>query len=274
MTMKKLITQLFLILCLLSFFTVHISADMGPKASLNIEIKNAPNNHYYVALLTKEESGPYRWINSENMDVSNDEIKQAQEALMNYQDKDGYKTLNYVEECSADNVFSWTYYPPNEFKIAIYNVADKSLKVSDFCKKEAFDAKFTVEYGPTLKVEEIDQTGRNMGLFVLRALFTTVVEVLIGLLFGYREKKQIITIVITNLITQILLNLFMAIADVSMGGYAWLILFPIGEGIVWLIELIVYMIAIKKKPKWLIFIYTTLANGLTFVAGIIWGLMY
>ena len=272
--MKKLITQLIAVLTLLSFFTVPVSADMGPKASLHIEIKNAPNNHYYVALLTKEESGPNAWISEDNISGSDGEIDSAYEALMNYQDKDGYKALNYVQECSDDNVFSWTYYPPNEFKVAIYNVADKNLKVSELCKKEAFDAKFTVEYGPTLKVEEIDQTGSNIISFLLRALLTTVVEVLLALLFGYREKKYIITIVITNLITQILLNLFMAIADVSMGGYAWLILFPIGEGIVWLIELIVYLIVIKKKPKWLIPIYTTLANGLTFVAGIIWGLIY
>ena len=270
--MKKIITQLFLILCFLSFFTVRVSADMGPKASLHIEINNAPKNHYYVALLTKEESGPYSWIDDENMDTSDDEITGAYEALKNYQDKDGYKALNYVNECSNNNTFSWTYFPPSEFKIAIYNVADKSLKVSEACQKQAFDAKFTVEYGAVLKVEEVDQIPANIGAFLLRALITIVIEVLLGLLFGYREKKQIITIIITNIITQVLLNLFMAIADVSMGGYAWLILFPLGEGIVWLIELIVYMIAIKKKPKWLIPVYTTLANGLTFVLGIIWGL--
>ena len=274
MIMKKLLTQLLLSIALLSFFAVPVSADVGPKASLTIEIVNAPMNHYYVALLTKEEFGPYQWISAVNINVADEETKTASEAFVNYQDKDGYKTLSHVQECSENNVFSWTYYPPNEFKIAIYNVADGSLKVSDAFKKQAFDAKFIVEYGPELKVEEVDQTASNIGRFLLRALITTVVEVLLGLLFGYREKKQIIVIVVTNLITQILLNLFMAIADVSMGGYAWLILFPIGEGIVWLIELIVYLIAIKKKPKWLIPIYTTLANGLTFVAGVIWGLIY
>ncbi len=272
--MKKLFVQLLLSITLLSFFAVPVSADMGPKASLTIEIANAPENHYYVALLTKEEFGPHQWISTENIHVADDEEKTASEAFMNYHDIDGYKTLNNVQECSDNNVFSWTYYPPSEFKIAIYNVADGSLKVSEALKKQAFDARFVVEYGPSLKVEEIDQTASNISKFLLRALITTIVEVLLGLLFGYREKKHIIVIVVTNLITQILLNLFMAIADVSMGGYAWLLLFPIGEGIVWLIELIVYMIAIKKKPKWLIFIYTTLANGLTFVAGVIWGLIY
>ncbi|MBQ4596555.1 MAG: hypothetical protein IJB14_06235 [Firmicutes bacterium] len=271
--MKKLFAQILLSITLLSFFAVPVSADMGPKASLNIEIINAPANHYYVALMTAEEFGPHRFIVKDEFVGKNDEEKKAYEAFESYHDNDGYKALDHVEECSNDNIFSWTYFPPNEFKIAIYNVADGSLKVSDSFKKEAFDAIFRVEYGPVLKVEEIDQTGANIGKFLLRALITTVVEVLLGLLFGYKEKKQIVTIVITNLVTQILLNLFMAIADVSMGGYAWLILFPLGEGIVWLIELIVYMIAIKKKPKWLIFLYTTLANGLTFVAGIIWGLV-
>ena len=272
--MKKIITQLLLIFCFLSLFTTTVSADMGPKASLHIEIKNAPNNHYYVALLALDDRGPYGFINDNNMDVSDDEIKAASQAFMTYQDKDGFKAMNYIKECSSDNEFSWTYYPPSTFKVAIYNVADKSLKVSDICEKEAFDARFIVEYGPTLKVEEIDQVGNNIGKFFIRALLTTIFELALALLFGYREKRHIITIVITNLVTQILLNLFMAIADVSMGGYAWLFLFPIGEGIVWLIELIVYMIALKNKPKWLTFIYTTLANGLTFVAGVILGLMY
>ena len=273
--MKKLIGRLLLIFCLLSLFTTTVSADMGPKASLHIQINNAPDNHYYVALFTKDPGyGRYGYIEETGIQASDDESRQAYEAFLNHHDPEGYKAMNYVEECSGTNEFSWTYYPPDEFKIAIYNTADKSLKVSDAYKKEAFDAVFIVEYGPTLKVEEVDQFGRNILTFLLRALLTTLIEVGLALLFGYREKKEIITIVITNLITQILLNLFMAVADVSMGGYAWLLLFPLGEGIVWLIEMIVYLIAIKRKPKWKLIIYTLLANGITFVLGIIMGFMY
>ena len=263
--MKKIFVIIAAVFFLSGLFTRPVSADMGPKPSVTITISDPPEGHYYVTLLGNEEHGPWGFVNEENMeaDVSGEEETEAYKAFLTYEDEEGYRLLNYVSECSEDHEFKWSYYPPENFKIAIYSVKDQSLKISQAINREAFEAYYDVNFKNDMSVSEDTRLGRRIALFAIRVIVTIGVELLLGVILGYRSKSEIRTIIITNLITQVTLNLFMSLIDYSTGAYAWLIFFPIGELIVLVIEMIVYLIKFKGQNKFKTVLYSMFANGLT-----------
>ncbi len=272
--MKKNFLKILLVVFLVSCFPFSINADVGPKPSVKVTIIDAPEGNYYVTLLCDEERfGPWSRIsNEEAQDLgTTDEEKEAVLAFMNYRDADGYHFMGYFDECSKKEAFNWGYYAPKRFKIAIYSVDDQSLKISEAFERDAFEASYEVQYGDTLKVNEISNLGRRLLLFAMRVLVTFAIEMVLALLFNLRSKKHLLTIFIVNLITQVTLNIAMMILEYSSGGFVWVILFPICELLITIFELILYLIMFKDRPKWLIIIYTLLANGITMYLGMISG---
>ena len=137
--MKKFL-KILLFTILINIFPVHINGDVGPKPSVTINFENVPDGVYFVTLLSsKEVIGPWHKINDEDMSLLVNAELDAFKAFKEYAESDTYHFLNYVEQCNDDNTFSWSYYPPDDFKIAIYCDKDKSLKVSEPIKRYAFE---------------------------------------------------------------------------------------------------------------------------------------
>ncbi|MBQ6492470.1 MAG: hypothetical protein IJI92_01180 [Erysipelotrichaceae bacterium] len=266
--MKRVLKQLIAILVILMSFTQVINADMGPKPSVTVTINDPPEGKYYVTLLASTDGyGPWYRISEADIDnVTDPEEKAAWQAF--HDAEDDFFFLNQVSECSDDNTFTWTYYPPEVFRIAIYSVKDRKAVVSEVIKKEAFDAFYDVSYGNELKVKEDARLGHEVLMFLIRISATVLIEVLIGLAFGYRSKKEIKTIIITNLLTQVILNLFMSFMSYYSGGMVWLILFPIAELVIMVFELIVYLFRMKGHKWYKTLIYTLLANAITLYLGL------
>ena len=118
-------------------------------------------------------------------------------------------------------------------------------------------------YGSSLSVVEEDRFGTVLLHGLLRAFITIAVELGLAFLFGYREKKQLIIIVITNLITQLILNIFLSSSIYYGGTLVWMTMFILGELLVVIIEEIVYMISFRKRGKGKAFLYALLANFLS-----------
>ncbi|MBQ5444258.1 MAG: hypothetical protein IIU29_03645 [Erysipelotrichaceae bacterium] len=89
------------------------------------------------------------------------------------------------------------------------------------------------------------------------------VELAVAYLFGYRKKRHIITILIVNLITQILLGVVMMLADHYGGLLTWMIFFPIAEIAVIVLEMVLYQILIRNEKRGKLILYAILANLLT-----------
>ena len=104
-------------------------------------------------------------------------------------------------------------------------------------------------------------------MFLLRVVLTILIELVIGLIFGYRSSKERKTIIITNLITQILLNLAILLFDYYMGLLVWIFIFPILEIVVTIIEAIVYLVKFKDHKKFKTIIYSLIANLCTCLLG-------
>ena len=253
----------FLLLCitallLSNLFPALVQADMGPKPSVTLFFDGLEETKtYYVTLLSQEEQiGP--WSAGDN--GKEDEISRF---FSEYEDADGFYYLNYHEQVK-DNEFSWTYYPPNVFKIAVYCPEDSSFLVSEIIEKEAFEAYYRVSYSSSvLEVKEESHMERDLLHGLLRAFITIVVELALAVLFGYREKKQILIILFTNLFTQVVLNLFLSLTNYYMGLLAWVMMFFVGELAVLAIEELIYMLSFRKVKKGKLFLYALLANFLS-----------
>ena len=107
-------------------------------------------------------------------------------------------------------------------------------------------------------------------MIVTLIVLTLIIELLVLLAFGYREKKVYIKVGIVNIITQILLQALVLYGYVFVwnvfGAFAFLIT---GEVVVLIIEIIAYQIILKEKSRWRAVGYAFLANFLSFVLGLV-----
>ena len=261
--MKKKCVFLTVIFCFLSLFARPVFADVGPKPSVTIIVENAPDKSYFVTLLAKSSYGPWQHVTEiEGMPVGSKEEEAAAKLFLAYEDSDGYSLLNHMSsDLKGRDEFSWTYYPPEEFKVAICVPEDGTIYVSEALEREAFYSYFRVTYGSDpLQAQEESHLGRVFLGSLLRVAVTIIIELFIAYLFGFREKKHIMTITIVNFITQMILNAILVFFDYYGGSMMWLIMFPIGEFVVFIVELIVYLFTIGKGKKGKAFLYTLLAN--------------
>lgn len=276
--MKRKLSQLiFVFLCMITMFPVGISGDTGPKPSVRIQFKNMGDELCYGTLLSKEEStGPARaWDGSEEDINLNFVDRDIWEAFVNYEDSDGYYFLQWAWKVNDTKEFSWTYYPPNEFKVLLYYPESNTFVVSDVCKRYAFDTYYTVdmdgqkmtsvEYDKSLSgdsrlnvFKSYDLKNEIVGL-IGRMAITVVIEMVIGLLFGFR-KKELLYILLINIITQILLNVLL---NVLPFDYLYYLLLEI---LVLVVEGVFYCLVFKKK-KWYCLLYALTANVSSFVIG-------
>lgn len=258
--MKKIIQTLSIILLVLVLFPFEVSADMGPKPSIRITFKNI-DEEFYVTLLSKEgDYGPYEAFEGEIETEYKSNKDKAFYKFAEYAKNDGYYFLCVVDDCTESKEYSWTYYPPEDFKLAIYLVDSDRLIVTDAYTKYAFDSYYEYDFS-TNTLKENYNHGFDILSLVIRVVITVIVEVLIALLFKFKDHIKLIIIV--NIITQLLLNLFVNYCNYSGGLLTAAILVFLGEGIVFIVEAIIFKIIIKKRA----IIYTIVANIASFAVG-------
>lgn len=293
---KRKIKQLFIrVLCALFVFMalpVTIHADIGPKASVYIQFKNMPDELCYGTLLSEEEStGPASvWDGIKEHARKDEETADIWNAFVNYKDLDGYYYLQEHDKVNDTNEIAWVYYPPNRFKILLYYPETETFVSSGIYERYAFDTYYTVdmegidihnvEYNEELSTNERIEAYRSyeyrqemLGLAV-RIVLTIVIEMLVALLFGFREKKQLVILAVVNIITQILLNVGLNIINYNSGSMAFSIFYVLLEIVVFILEAILYCTLLKKasitkKKNWYYVLYSFIANLVSFVAGMI-----
>ena len=293
---KRKIKQFFIrVLCALFVFMalpVTIHADIGPKASVRIQFKNMPDELCYGTLLSEKEStGPASvWDGIKEHARKDEETADIWDAFVNYKDSDGYYYLQQHDKVSDTNEIAWTYYPPNRFKILLYYPETGTFVSSGIYERYAFDTYYTVdmegidihnvEYNEELSTNERIEAYRSyeyrqemIGLAV-RIVLTIVIEMLVALLFGFREKKQLVILAVVNIITQILLNVGLNIINYNSGSMAFTIFYVLLEVVVFIVEAILYCIllkkaSMKKKKNWYYVLYSFIANLASFIAGMI-----
>lgn len=246
---------------------------------------------YHILCYFPQSAGSCRKTNHQEKknggQYQNERAYDIWKAFVDYDEKDDYYFLQEAWQINETKELAWTYYPPNEFKILLYFPETGEYAVSGVYERYAFDSYFTVNMdGVKLSVdynEELSSDDRlnayksynygvEIGSLVARILITIIIEMGIALLFGYREKKQLLLLVGVNSGTQIILNVLLNIINYNSGEMVFVVFYVLFELVVFAIEAILFYhllnkISIKQKPKWLAVVYALVANAVSFGAG-------
>ena len=274
--MKKKFARCCLLLALLLTVCALPAAalDMGPKPSVVIDFPTFDSSRtYYVTLLSQEKQyGPWSTSYVTQSDVAED--RAAFQAFQSYTDPDGFYFIGYFDNCTESNQFRWGYYPPKEFKVLVYfpDTGEFIASPGSFTRY-AFDSYFTAMVSAnTILLKKDYQMTWEIISFLCRCVITIAIEIGIGWLFMFRSKELMRLIVITNTVTQILLNVLLNITNYQSGPlvfqfrYAWL------ELCVFAIEAVLYTVYLRRRPqetKLHPVSYAFCSNLVSFIAGML-----
>lgn len=241
-----------LLVCLLPLWA---AADTGPKPSITVTPEGFGEDACYLTLLSQTETtGP--WSKQESFAASKDSYgdPEADEAIWtafnDYEDADGFYFLGCYGEVTGGQVFCWSYYPPDTFKVLAYFPDSGTFAVGPVTERKEFSARYTVspsETGETLLIEKARNQEAENKSFVGRLVLTLALELAVAVVFAFRAKRQIITIVCMNLITQVGLNQAIThLFPLVSSRWYWPGLLVL-EVLIFLVEGAVYA---KLLPRW------------------------
>lgn len=242
--MKKVFALFLLSICVFISTGITASADCGPKASATVYVSGVENGRdYFIALLSDGRSFTEY---PEDMSGLEDEVLKA---IYRFSLSDEYSLYNgpvsaaYYPMTGRDS-HVWGYMLPEKFKVVLYFPDDGSFILSEKQERYAFNSYYTanVENGAISVAQGGGAKGVSieLGGLLTRILITVFLEIGVGILFGYKARREIILILIVNIITQIGLNILIAIGGAALGGLGATIAYILAETAVFTIEAIVY----------------------------------
>lgn len=269
-----------LILSLLLFTGLKVFADTGPKPSLHITINDFPGEEVYVTVLSSEAYyGPNQWITDENIDEYN--LSEIEYKFFEYCKTQDYFFWGNVKKLDKkNNTFSWTYYPPYKFKVICYiESIDQFIISNEPLERYAFNTYYKMDIVNDSGAYQITNIKKNYNYFMeifhflLRVIITLVIELVIAyFLFKFR-KQTFVIIIVTNVITQLGLNIILNLMSMTNHGISLYIYYFFLELLVVFIEASVYLLTFRryldeyKIGK--IILYALLSNALSFIYGLI-----
>ena len=289
--LRRLIAAFFLISTLLPAFTATAYADFGPKPSVVITTADLPESICYGTLLAAVESYA-RWhavdepIGTERGETyarayntfldepiesgRGETYDRAYNSFLEYAAQDDYYFWGRMFEIK-DGHFSWTYYPPEKFKVLLYDTDKDMLYVGEEAERYALDSIYKASIHPdgTVRLSKTPYILENILNFCVRLVYTVTVEVLIAFIFGYRKKKEILIILVVNLFTQFCLNLLLSFSDYFLDTLVWGLLFPLLELAIIIGEAIAYAHCLKSHSRKRAVLYAIAANVITLLSGVL-----
>ncbi len=223
--MKKFLKLFLMLMVMVLSFTIgtNASADTGPKPYVEITIEGKTDGMFMTLLSDDSNIGPYSVYNGTNEHYKylekTDSKYIAHQKFIEYNDKDNYYYIQYLNSID-NNEFKWSYMPPNKFKILIYDSINDSFITDDVIyEKNEFASIYTLTLNETsFTVDKVNQgVGNHILGFFIRLIICLSIELLIALAFGFR-KLELIPILIVNVITQIALNIILAL-DIYHNGF-------------------------------------------------------
>ena len=279
------------LLLLLPLTAMPVSADVGPKPSVVVALEGLEGRTCWGTLLSQQEgTGPYGRFYEEEA-AEDPEEDRALRALLPLErmDSEGFHLLNFVKDCS-DGEFSWTYYPPHTYKIALWFPEEDTLAVSGVYHRYAFDSYYRldlsgVELMPggiveleAARLQRDYPYGASLLALAGRVALTLGAELLLALAFGLRTRQALKWVAVVNLATQLGLNLALELFTYCNGaleGMMAILALPVylaAEAVVTLVELRIYrrkLLGERGASGRRITAYTWTANLCSLLAGVL-----
>ncbi|MBQ6413613.1 MAG: hypothetical protein IJI19_09065 [Ruminococcus sp.] len=293
--MKRLLCMIVLLAVMLSLCAVSASANAPLTPDIIITLDQPYEGDYLIAVLSDRNAFyqyDEQWYNDYKGEYGHEALWAAAKKIRSTRDEDGYDYIADIDGFNKENRTTNVGYPYDTFKIALYYPDTDTLVKTKILVKE----KYIHLYQLTLDGKNIKnvQTKQDLNNGVFRPAVTTVrpyfqeqmifqflvclafnlvVEILIGLLFGYRKWKHILTIAVTNFITLILLTVSTILINPPVYGSLLSFPFAFFEIAVAAVEGTVYAIVFRRFNKsekyspWLAVLYAFVANAFTYVVG-------
>ena len=270
----KIIT--FNLLFILLLISKPISADMGPKPSIDININNPYNYNLEIDLLFYSENADFDIDKPITDRKINDILKEKN--FDNYISAYLYYNIPFELTKKSNYNYHIGYLFPKEFKLAIYDLDNNILYISNLIERKRFEAKMDVDINyisndtnelfinyDNAYIKEVNNYFISILKFLSRIIITIIVELFILFLFKFKDKFSFKVVLLNNLFTQIILNIILYINYYNYGLMSYYIFLIIGEIIVLIFESLINSYFIKEKKKYYTIIYTSIANIVTFL---------
>lgn len=295
--MKKMLSLLVAFLFILPTAVLTASADAGLKRVLNVTVEGGESGCYLTFFTASKNWSMHKafdtdaerkeiFDNALDASLSNvyqDNAKsfakqyadQAYRRFKEYQDPDGYVFSGYGDYLNSDGTIV-VYEPPEDFKILLYypesDTVSASGKLSPFQLKTDFTVKVEDDRITSAYRSAISSPPNTIDVIMMfvSLIVTIIVELLIALCFLFTKGKQILTVVLVNLVTLPVLNLFLAIINPPIYGSLFSFPYVLFEIAVIIAETLLYLHFLPKyskgspAPKRRIITYAIVANLVTY----------
>lgn len=266
------IIKMLIISVLLMMISQTAYADIGPKPSLTIYVKNYKNQSYYLDVLTKGDRlkySDYANHSRENLDVRDMPLYKYNEdgwLATHVREQLLYGSLEgeYNEE-TGYIVHRFSYHEvPKTFKV-IVQYEDGEIVVSNVITTRQFWSEVSLDLGSG-KVSEIPHVSYSFQQFIFLIVLTVIVELFIAILFKIKEYKLITKV---NILTQLLLHFILLVTFSILNCRVWYYEFYLLEILIVFIEFYFYKTYLKNYNGKKLLVYSIAANMVTFVTGLI-----
>jgi hypothetical protein len=271
----KIKTLVMLILALMLMGTWSVHADAGPKPELRITLINAPDEPYVLDLLVEPNCEPTDcYVDDDRFEG----VDATLIALIEAQHSDqwvgvlthglSYPVFGQLRGSliNGQRVHTFTYRVPDTFKIIVVTQSGTTV-ISDIITRDVFmmNLRFDVETAEIIRPQLWKQYVFQFG----STLFPTlIVEGVLLALFGLWSKRNLKVMLGANVLTQVLLSATMGIALIQAGLLSGVVVFLLMEGVVMLIEALIYWRTFDKSHKaGRKILYAIMANFISFIVG-------
>lgn len=210
---NKTILLLLLTVMVISIFPTQVHADMGPKPSIKLTVVNAPED-YYIALLADEFERDMPESELQIDSVTEDSVR---EYLKNFYYNGWYffesPVGRNVYKKNDEGVYLFDYMVPNPFRVIIIST-DGTITISKEIHIEEYNSEVTYDFSADTLTEKNIGKGYGKRIFwiIVCYILTLIFEYIILKIFRYpKNKRNLICFFVTNTITQIALNTFVAV---------------------------------------------------------------
>ena len=277
--MKRKRTSVFCVFALLAvLLPVPARADMGPKPSVTIRVKNPPSGSYYLDLLVPGEASDELFDNQDWNHLSETQMDAGiitnlrtaardagGEGTWHLAMLDGTRAPMYGEIQSTDDTFRYDYHGvPDEFRIVI--ATKDGARLSPVQKRCRLWQEFTYDYAANTVLTS--NSWRDYAKQFLSSLLPTLlIEGLLLIPFGFWDERNRRAFLCVNIATQLALTAVTAWCMAQgMTLYRYFIFGPL-ELVIWVVEAVIYRKTLKsERPSAHPVCYALCANALSMAA--------
>ena len=195
---QRIITALFAAIIVCLVFYIPVVADVGPKPTIKVRIKNPPDTTYHVALLSYRSKEPSQ--------------EEMEKYIGKYYDNGYYLFWSpvgrNVQDSNESGIYRFHYMVPSKFKVIVLT-DDGTKYVSNEIARKRFHTECTFDIQTGVLKEDFI-TEYNVKRYAVSAilcfLLTIESEMLVLVWFRLSFKKCLKHFFLINIITQIFLN--------------------------------------------------------------------